>query len=154
MKFLLAALAPLASLAAPDSDVVSTLPGYGPVDGLYSGYLNYQLDGRDVSTHYLFTKQAKDSPPSDKLIFWSNGGPGASSFFGFMTEVGPFTVNDDSLNTDDYDRTGVPTVFDNSNSWSNLGDLLIFEAPAPVGFSYCGDDPKVRFRSSQRTTLT
>ena len=33
----------------------------------------------------------------------------------------------------------MPTVFTNPYSWSNLGDLLIFEAPAPVGFSYCED---------------
>ena len=75
-----------------------------------------------------------------KLIFWSNGGPGASSMFGFMTEVGPFSLNADSLTTDEYLSTGIPTVFPNENSWSQLGDLLIFEAPSPVGFSYCGDD--------------
>ena len=75
-----------------------------------------------------------------KLIFWSNGGPGASSMFGFMTEVGPFSLNADSLTTDEYLSTGIPTVFPNENSWSQLRDLLIFEAPSPVGFSYCGDD--------------
>jgi hypothetical protein len=37
----------------------------------------------------------------DKLIFWSNGGPGASSMFGFMTEVGPFSLNANSLTTDE-----------------------------------------------------
>ena len=31
-------------------------------------------------------------------------------------------------------------MFANPTSWNQLGDLLIFEAPAPVGFSYCGDD--------------
>ena len=86
MRSLTFVLSAACALAAPTEDLVTDLAGYnGVVEGLYSGFLDYQLDdGRSISTHYLFTKQAKDAPPSDRLIFWSNGGPGASSFFGFM----------------------------------------------------------------------
>ena len=111
-------------------------------------------------------KEQNDETP---LIFWSNGtscfyltilyalfallasepsfvcffagGPGASSMFGLFTEVGPLQLNEDSLQTDSYHATGVPTLFDNPNSWNRLGSLLIFDAPAPVGFSYCDDEP-------------
>lgn len=80
--------------AAPAEDAVPNLPGLGAVSGLYSGYLTYDLQGRTVSTHYLFSKQDTNFEDSDKLIFWSNGGPGASSFYGFMTEVGPFSLDE------------------------------------------------------------
>eukprot|EP00521_Asterionellopsis_glacialis_P015876 CAMPEP_0195304506 /NCGR_PEP_ID=MMETSP0707-20130614/34575_1 /TAXON_ID=33640 /ORGANISM="Asterionellopsis glacialis, Strain CCMP134" /LENGTH=650 /DNA_ID=CAMNT_0040368335 /DNA_START=30 /DNA_END=1982 /DNA_ORIENTATION=- len=74
------------------------------------------------------------------LIFWSNGGPGASSLFGLFTEIGPFQLNENSLQTDSYKRTGIPTLFPNTEfSWNTIGDLLIFDAPAPVGYSYCDD---------------
>ena len=76
------------------------------------------------------------------LIFWSNGGPGASSLFGLLTELGPFLLNDDSLQTEEYEQTGVPTLLENKSSWNKLGSLLIFDAPAPVGFSYCDDNPE------------
>jgi len=39
--------------------------------------------------------------------------------------------------TDEYKKTGIPTLFPNPTSWSNFADLLVFDAPAPVGFSYC-----------------
>ena len=80
--------------AAPEADVVPNLPGYGAVEGLYSGYLEYTLGEKQVSSHYLFSLQDSAVAPSDKLIFWSNGGPGASSFYGFMTEVGPFSLDE------------------------------------------------------------
>ncbi|GMI12231.1 hypothetical protein TrVE_jg10486 [Triparma verrucosa] len=125
--------------AAPEADVVPNLPGYGAVEGLYSGYLEYTLGEKQVSSHYLFSLQDSAVAPSDKLIFWSNGGPGASSFYGFMTEVGPFSLDESSIHSADYEKTGIPTVYKNPTSWNQLGDLLIFEAPAPVGFSFCND---------------
>lgn len=81
------------------------MPGYGediPFD-MYSGFLSYTMStGKKVNTHYLLAQQdtSQHAYDNDKLIFWSNGGPGASSMYGFMTEVGPFSVNSDSLNTE------------------------------------------------------
>jgi hypothetical protein len=138
MKFSAAAALILATSAhaSPMEDLVTSLPG---VDGdlpfgMYSGFLDYELDGVSVHTHYILTEQATPASDASPLIFWSNGGPGASSMFGFTSEVGPFNINAESMLTDP------PTLFVNPTGWNNLGDLLIFEAPAPVGFSYCGDD--------------
>ena len=58
---------------------------------------------------------------------YSNGGPGASSLFGLMTELGPFMLNDNSLLTDEYNRTGVPSLFYNEYGWSQVGSLLMFD---------------------------
>jgi len=122
--------------AMPSEDLVPNLPGYGALPfGMYSGFLDYTLDGVAVHTHYMLAEKSDNTAlVTDPLIFWSNGGPGASSMFGFTSEVGPFNINSASMQTDP------PTLFLNEQGWNNLGDLLIFEAPAPVGFSYCGDD--------------
>ena len=54
-----------------------------------------------------------------------------------MTELGPYLLNENSLRTDEYRATGIPTPLYNRYAWSKLGTLLSFDQPAPVGFSYC-----------------
>lgn len=71
------------------------------------------------------------------VLLWTNGGPGASSLFGLMTELGPFSLSSESLRTDAFKASGVPTLFRNPSSWSKLGSLLILNGPPPVSFSYC-----------------
>jgi hypothetical protein len=158
ISFLLAAVPSLASLAAsnnkcfdetaddPHPDLMTHMPGFDqPLpSNWYSGYLDYELEGRQVHTHYVLVEaeaEAEDDRAGDKpLIYWSNGGPGASSLFGLLTELGPLILSDRSLTTPDYEKTGIPTPIYNPYSWSRLGHLLIIDQPAPVGFSYCGDD--------------
>jgi carboxypeptidase C (cathepsin A) len=41
--------------------------------------------------------ESEGNPSTDPVILWSNGGPGASSLFGIMAELGPLLLNDDSL---------------------------------------------------------
>lgn len=108
----------------------------------YSGYLEYELEGQTVHTHYVLV-QAEDHEGTETdlpLIYWSNGGPGASSLFGLLTEIGPLLLSDESLDTDAYKKTGIPTPVYNSYAWNRLGSLLMIDQPAPVGFSYCNDD--------------
>lgn len=59
--------------------------------------------------------------------------PGASSMFGIMAELGPLIVNDESLLTEEYNRTSVPSLFYNEYGWSKVGGLLMFDWPPPVG---------------------
>jgi len=42
--------------------------------------------------HYFFIESEND-PTTDPVVVWTNGGPGASSFFGIMTELGPFSLS-------------------------------------------------------------
>ena len=131
-------------------DRVMSLPGYNqPLPSRwFSGYLNYEFEGQDVHTHYIFVEAEDDLGSDDNeatkeekpLIYWSNGGPGASSMYGLLTELGPFWLSDESLKTDEYRSTGVPTPIYNPYAWSRLGHLLIIDQPAPVGFSYCNND--------------
>lgn len=74
---------------------------------------------------------------NDPLVVWTNGGPGASSLFGLFVELGPFLVNNDSLQTKSFKSTGVPSLFRNPFSWSKHANLLILNSPPPVGYSYC-----------------
>lgn len=68
---------------------------------------------------------------------WTNGGPGASSFLGAFTELGPYYLSDASLRTEAYRKTGIPSLFENVFRWTKLGSVLIRNLPPPVGFSYC-----------------
>ena len=105
--------------------------------------LDYDLEGEKVHTHYVLV-QAEDKEGSIgddlPLIYWTNGGPGASSLFGLLTEIGPLMLSDQSLETDSYRDTGIPTPIYNPHTWTRLGSLLVIDQPAPVGFSYCNDD--------------
>ena len=153
-------------------DYVASLPGMKePLPSpWYSGYLTYTLEGVTIHTHYILVEAETTAENQDlghvedgdgrkhhkeddndnddggkPLIYWSNGGPGASSMYGLMTELGPLLFSKLSMQTDEYRKTGIPTPLYNEYSWSRLGSLLLFDAPAPVGFSFCekgteGDD--------------
>ena len=124
-------------------DRMYMLPGYPhPLSSAwYSGYLDYEIEGTEIHTHYVYIEaEETEDPASTPLIYWSNGGPGASSIFGLMTELGPLMLSEKSLQTDTYAETGIPTPIHNPSSWTKLGSVIVFDAPAPVGFSYCNDD--------------
>ena len=129
----------VAAMGAPTADEITALPGWaGPLPSkMYSGLINVSAAaGMDMHVHYWYI-ESEGAPATDPTIMWTNGGPGASSMFGLLVELGPLLLNDDSLGTDDYKKTGVPTLWRNKFSWSRLGGLLMFDWPPPVGFSYC-----------------
>ena len=88
---------------------------------IYSGYLKTDIEGNEL--FYVFTP-SQSSPSKDPLFLWLNGGPGCSSLFGFLGEIGPVT--------------SVP--FENrfqlnEYSWNLNANLLFIESPGGVGFS-------------------
>jgi len=134
-----------AALSCDEShpDFIPHMPGLNqPLpSSWYSGYLTYEFQDRTIHTHYVYVEAEVTEDEEEKpLIYWSNGGPGASSLFGLMTELGPLLFSDASKLTDDFRATGIPSPLYNSNSWSRLGSILIIDQPAPIGFSYCNDD--------------
>jgi serine carboxypeptidase-like clade 1 len=54
-----------------------------------------------------------------------------------LVELGPFLVNDYSLQGAEYEATGIPQLFYNPHGWQKAANLLAFSMPPPVGFSYC-----------------
>lgn len=126
--------------AAPTADLVESLPGWDKpmLSKTYAGYIG--VGSKDNATkmyeHYLFFESEGD-PAKDPVIMWTNGGPGASSFFGSFSELGPYYLSDASMKTERYKKTGVPTLFEKFYRWSKLGNLIIRNLPPPIGFSYC-----------------
>ena len=55
---------------------------------VYSGYLKTKRDGDELFYIYLPAQKNADTAP---IMLWLNGGPGCSSLFGLLGEVGPVT---------------------------------------------------------------
>ena len=81
--------------------------------------------------------ESENDPANDPVLVWYNGGPGASSLFGFMAELGPFMFNDDSKKCGSFNTTGIPCPIANEYGWTKVASLLAISGPPPVGFSYC-----------------
>ena len=81
--------------------------------------------------HYIcaMAPDWKNKPVS----IWYNGGPGAPSTYGLFQEFGPFMLTDQSLLTDDYHKTGIPTPIYNPWTWANVTSLCEIDSPAPMG---------------------
>ncbi|XP_023932052.1 lysosomal protective protein-like [Lingula anatina] len=113
-------------VCAPREDEVKYLPGLNkqPYFKHYSGYLN--ATGTRM-LHYWFVESA-NSPATDPVVLWLNGGPGCSSLDGMLSEHGPFHVSEDGK-----------SISLNKYAWNNVANVLYMEAPAGVGFSYSLD---------------
>jgi serine carboxypeptidase-like clade 1 len=66
---------------------------------------------------------AQGDPLVDPLVIWLNGGPGCSSFDGWVYEHGPFTFKHDKAGR------GQPAHL-NPYSWSKSATMLYVDSPA------------------------
>jgi carboxypeptidase C (cathepsin A) len=86
------------ALAAPAGDAIASLPGwYGPLPSAqYSGFVNVGIPPGyptgQMYYHYWFVA-SQNNPATDPVVVWYNGGPGASSLYGLLVELGPFMLN-------------------------------------------------------------
>ena len=88
---------------------------------IYSGYLKTRIDGNELFYIYAPTQNNPNTAP---VLLWLNGGPGCSSLFGMLAEVGPVT-SDNFAN--EFKR--------NPFSWNTNTNLIAIEQPAGVGFT-------------------
>ena len=93
---------------------------------IYSGYLQTKISGNEL--FYIYTPAQNQSSSNIPTVLWLNGGPGCSSLFGMLGEVGPVTA-------DNY--AGV--FKKNPYSWNLNTNVVFIEQPAGVGFSKYSD---------------
>ncbi|KAI5069244.1 hypothetical protein GOP47_0015545 [Adiantum capillus-veneris] len=86
-------------------------------------------EGLGRNLYYYFVTSS-NSPATDPLVLWMNGGPGCSSFDGFIYEHGPFSFEMNSTSG------GLPILTVNPYSWTKVASIIYLESPAGVGFSY------------------
>ena len=122
MKTFIAACAVAAiAFAAPENERMGKLPMTSDFDSpTYSGFLEVS---DTKALHYVFA-ESYDSPTTDPVVIWFNGGPGCSSMMAFMQENGPRAIND-----------GEDFVVENEYSWTKRANVLWIESPAGVGWS-------------------
>ena len=92
---------------------------------IYSGYLKTTIPGNELFYVYMPCQNPTETTP---LMLWLNGGPGCSSLFGMLAEVGPVISKNfaDEFKINEY-------------SWNLNSNLLFIEQPAGVGFSKTSD---------------
>ncbi|KAH6834393.1 serine carboxypeptidase-like 20 [Perilla frutescens var. hirtella] len=115
--------------AAPRLSLVRSLPGFKGTfpSKHYSGYVT--LEGKPPKKLFYYFVVSERSPARDPVVLWLNGGPGCSSFDGFVYEHGPF-------NFEASKKGGLPLLHLNPYSWSKAASIIYLDSPVGVGFSY------------------
>jgi vitellogenic carboxypeptidase-like protein len=125
-----------APAGATNSDRVTSLPGLGAVNTTqFAGYASVRpapcsnllcSDPRDAGLFYWYVATRHESP-STPTVLWTNGGPGSSSFWGFFTENGPYSVSKNGQ------------LHPRPMAWNDTANYLMFEHPLGVGLSFAPD---------------
>lgn len=118
----------LASInAAQEGALITSLPGFNGYfpSKHYSGYVSV---GEKQLFYYLVMSER--NPSKDPVVLWLNGGPGCSSFDGFVYEHGPFDFEAGKP------KGSLPILHLNPYSWSKVSSIIYLDSPAGVGFSY------------------
>ena len=95
-----------------------------------SGYLSVGAKGNSALAYTFYgrkdvkqTNQLKNYP----TILWLNGGPGTSSQFGNLQEIGPLALVLQNRQLQ---------IIQNNFTWANNYNLLFVDQPVGTGFSY------------------
>jgi hypothetical protein len=107
--------------------IVADLPGYGPPPTKHhSGFVEVDK-ANGVNLFYVLAESAGD-PSKDPVVWWMNGGPGASSLAGMFGENGAVLLAADGK-----------TLFDNPYAWNAHANVLYVEFAPGIGYSYCAN---------------
>ncbi|OAY79811.1 Serine carboxypeptidase 1 [Ananas comosus] len=105
--------------AAPESALITHLPGF---DGSfpskhYSGYTTVDEEhGRNLFYYFVVSER---NPAQDPVVLWLNGGPGCSSFDGFV-----------------YEHVWRSTWKPPEATSQSVSNIIYLDSPAGVGLSY------------------
>ncbi|CAN4101159.1 unnamed protein product [Withania somnifera] len=123
----------LVTETAPQSALVTQIPGFNGnfQSKHYAGYVTID-ESRGKKMYYYFVESERN-PSKDPVVLWLNGGPGCSSFDGFVYEHGPFNFELGKANG------SLPVLHNNPYSWSKVSSVIYLDSPVGVGFSYSGN---------------
>ncbi|OWM72308.1 hypothetical protein CDL15_Pgr018193 [Punica granatum] len=133
--------------AAPKDSLITSVPGFtGSLPSQhYAGYVT--IDGNpagEKNLFYYFVASERDSS-KDPVVLWLNGGPGCSSFDGFVYEHGPFNFQPGNSGG------SFPILQLNPYSWSKVSNIIYLDSPCGVGLSY-SDNPSNYVTGDIQTT--
>ncbi|XP_059628653.1 serine carboxypeptidase-like 20 [Cornus florida] len=116
--------------AAPEGALVTNLPGFSGTfpSKHYSGFVT--IDGNPPKNLFYYFVASERNPSNDPVVLWLNGGPGCSSFDGFVYEHGPFNFEAGKS------KGSLPILHLNPYSWSKVSNMIYLDSPAGVGLSY------------------
>jgi len=115
---------------APEEALITKVPGFNGAlpSKHYGGYIT--IDETTGKNLYYYFVVSEGNPIKDPVVLWLNGGPGCSSFDGFVYEHGPFNFKPGN-------RSGsLPQLELNPYSWSKVSNIIYLDSPAGVGLSY------------------
>jgi cathepsin A (carboxypeptidase C) len=85
-----------------------------------SGY----IDIPDNKSLFFWFFESHSNPSKDPVVIWLNGGPGCSSMFGLIAELGPCKLDHKSN-----------TTYPNPYGWNSNANMLFIDQPSNTGFS-------------------
>ena len=112
------AIVSYAYMLANDDTGTTTHDDIIPVKGMH-GFIRVDQNGNDMF-YWMFP--AKNNPETAPIMFWFQGGPGSSSFYGIIFENGPFRVSKDGVSL-------------NENSWDQNLHMVYVDNPSGTGYS-------------------
>ncbi|KAJ9169841.1 hypothetical protein P3X46_017990 [Hevea brasiliensis] len=120
----------LLAYSVPQTALITQIPGFSGTlpSKHYSGYVT--IDESHGKKLFYYFVESEGNPLKDPVVLWLNGGPGCSSFDGFVYEHGPF--NFEAANQSD----DLPKLHLNPYSWSKVSNIIYLDSPAGVGLSY------------------
>jgi carboxypeptidase C (cathepsin A) len=129
--FALAITGPAGAAVPAGADRVTDLPTLGPVtQPEFAGYASTRtspcvdLACSDRPGLFYWLTGGSADYRTQPTVLWTNGGPGSSSFYGSLSENGPYTVT----------PSGTLTPY--SGSWTSVANYLFFDQPLGVGMSF------------------
>ncbi|KAG2425254.1 hypothetical protein HXX76_013838 [Chlamydomonas incerta] len=115
-------------------DAILAVPGFANElpSRHFAGYVTVD-ESRGRRLFYYFVESERD-PANAPVVLWLNGGPGCSSFDGFVYEQGPFVF--DLIPGPGGRGAQAVSLRKNPHAWSRVANMIFLDSPAGVGLSY------------------
>jgi serine carboxypeptidase-like clade 1 len=134
-----------AAVAQPERrrNTITHIKGFdGPLPfSLETGYI--EVDETHGAELFYYFIESERSPAEDPLILWITGGPGCSSLYAMLFEIGPLRFDVDVFGHDkdnDTETEDFPRLVYFEHSWTKVSNVIFLDAPVGTGFSYAREE--------------